>query len=139
MLRVFNKFMRKTLPTSLNRLNNLNIFNRKYQFVNCSRMFYHPVRELMKKNQPKFYSDPVEIGEEIIRIISLHDKVKDPSKITLGSTFEDIGLDSLDFVECILQIELEFGYSFGPADWEQFITINDIAQFLARDYFAEKH
>ena len=110
-----------------NSLFNLQVFN------------YHPVRELMQKRTPKFYSDPKDVGEEIIRIICLHDKVRDPSKVTLGSTFEDIGLDSLDFIECILQIELEFGYDFGPSDWEQFITLNDVAQFLARDFFAEKH
>lgn len=104
-----------------------------------SKKNYHPARELMQKRIPKYYSDPQEIGEEIIRIICLHDKVKDPSKVTLGSTFEDIGLDSLDFIECILQIELEFGYDFGPSDWEQFITLNDVAQFLAKDFFAEKH
>ena len=110
-----------------NSLFNLQVFN------------YHPVRELMQKRTPKFYSDPKDVGEEIIRIICLHDKVRDPSKVTLGSTFEDIGLDSLDFIECILQIELEFGYDFGPSDWEQFITLNDVAKFLARYFFAEKH
>lgn len=101
--------------------------------------FYHPVRELMEKKVQKYYSDPKEVGEDLIRIICLHDKVKDPSKVTLGSTFEEIGLDSLDFVEVLLQIEYELGYDFGPSDWEQFITINDVAQFLAKDYFAQKH
>ena len=110
-----------------NSLFNLQMFN------------YHPVRELMQKKTPKYYSDPQEVGEELIRIICLHDKVHDPSKVTLGSSFEEIGLDSLDFIECILQIELELGFDFGPSDWEQFITINDVAQFLARDFFAEKH
>src|SRR5690349_2679857 len=101
--------------------------------------YYHPSRELMQKKVPKYVSDPTETGEDLIRIIALHDKVKDPSKITLGSTFEEIGLDSLDFVEVLLQIEYELGYDFGPSDWEQFITINDVAQFLAKDYFAQKH
>jgi len=101
--------------------------------------FYHPVRELMTKKTPKYYSDPNDLGEEIIRIISLHDKVTDPTKITMASTFEEIGLDSIDFVECLLQIEYEIGYDFGAADWEQFVTINDIAQFLAKDYYAQKH
>ena len=101
--------------------------------------FYHPVRELMEKKNPAFYSDPNEIGEQIIRIVSLHDKCKDPSKVIMGSTFEEVGLDSLDFVEIISEVEYEFGYDFGPSDWEQFITINDIAQFMARDYFAQKH
>lgn len=108
-------------------------------FYNLNKKFYHPVRELMHKHTPKFFSDPNEIGEQIIRIISLHDKCKDPSKVTMGSTFEEVGLDSLDFVEVISEIEYDFSYDFGPADWEQFITINDIAQFMARDYFAQKH
>jgi len=101
--------------------------------------FYHPVRELMKKKTTKYFSDPNDIGEEIIRIISLHDKITDPTKVTMASTFEEIGLDSIDFVECLLQIEYEIGYDFGSADWEQFVTINDIAQFLAKDYYAQKH
>jgi acyl carrier protein len=112
----------------------------KSKFFNkISFKSYHPARELMQKHVPKFYSDPKEIGEDIIRIICLHDKVKDPTKVTMGATFEEIGLDSLDFVEVILQIEHELGYDFGPSDWEQFITINDVAQFLAKDYFAQKH
>jgi acyl carrier protein len=110
-----------------------------FNILHVSKKNYHPARELMQKRIPKYYSDPQEIGEEIIRIICLHDKVKDPSKVTLASSFEDIGFDSLDFIECILQIELEFGYDFGPSDWEQFITVNDVAQFLAKDFFAEKH
>ena len=60
-----------------------------------------------------------------------------------GSTFKSrlftLDLDSLDFVEIILEIEHEYKYDFGASDWEQFITINDIAQFMARDYFAQKH
>ena len=107
--------------------------------LNTSKKFYHPARELMHRHSPKFFSDPNEIGEQIIRIISLHDKCKDPSKITMGSTFEEVGLDSLDFVDIISEIEYDFAYDFGSADWEQFITINDIAQFMSRDYFAQKH
>ncbi len=119
--------------------NQLNVKN-KFLYNNFLNVkFYHPIREVMKKDVRAFYSDPNEVGEEIIRIISLHDKVKDPSKITLNSTFEEIGLDSLDFVECILQIENYLKYDFGASDWEQFMTIKDVAYFLAKDYFAQKH
>ncbi len=104
-----------------------------------NKKFYHPVRELMHRNAPKFFADPNDIGEQIVRIVSLHDKCKEPSKVTMGSSFEDVGLDSLDFVEIISEIEYDYAYDFGSADWEQFITINDIAQFMARDYFAQKH
>ncbi len=115
------------------------VYNKNIMLLRNSVKYYHPVRELMKKKTTKYYSDPNQIGEEIIRIISLHDKVTDPSKIRMDSTFEEIGLDSIDFVECILQIEYETGYDFGSSDWEQFITINDIAQFLAKDFYAQKH
>ncbi len=113
--------------------------NKFFYNNNLNVKYYHPIREVMKKDVRSFYSDPNEVGEEIIRIISLHDKVKDPSKVTLNSTFEEIGLDSLDYVECILQIENYLNYDFGPSDWEQFMTIKDIAYFLSKDYFAQKH
>lgn len=108
-------------------------------FYSSIKKFYHPTRELMKKQSTIYYSDPNQVGEEIIRIIAQHDKVKNPSEIKLSSTFSDIGLDSLDFVECILEIENSLFYDFGAADWEQFITINDIAQFISKDYFGQKH
>ena len=94
---------------------------------------------MMKKRTAKFYSDPQEIGGDIIKIVCLHDKIKDPSKVKMGASFEEMGLDSLDFVEILLEIEHEYKYDFGASDWEQFLTINDIAQFMARDYFAQKH
>lgn len=119
--------------------NSLKKLTSTHRLLNLSLKQYHPVRELMKKHTPKYYTDPNILGEEIIRIVCMHDKVKDPSKVTMGSTFEEIGLDSLDFVEIILAIETELFYDFGGADWEQFITINDIAQFLGKDFFAEKH
>ena len=121
-------------------LKNINpIYNNNKLLFKTSVRFYHPVKEMMKKRIPQYYSDPNQIGEELIRIVSLHDKVIDPTIIKMNSTFEDIGLDSIDFVEVLLQIEYELGYDFGASDWEQFITINDIAQFLAKDFYAQKH
>lgn len=117
----------------------MNTIKSNFGLFNISKKNYHPVRELMKKNVPRFFQDPNEVGEELIRIISMHDKITDPSIIKLGSTWEEIGLDSLDMVECILHIENYWGYDFGAADWEQFLTINDVAQFISRDFFAVRH
>ena len=128
----------KVAPKKINIFQSGFYNNSKLLFKNPVR-FYHPVKELMKKKTPKYYSDPNAVGEEIIRIVSLHDKVTDPSQITMNSSFEEIGMDSIDFVEVLLQIEYEVGYDFGASDWEQFITINDIAQFLAKDFYAQKH
>lgn len=115
--------------------NNTSLF---YTKSSCLK-YYHPARELMKKNSPEFFSDPNLVAEELVRIISMHDKIKDPAKVTVGATFEEMGLDSLDFVECMLEIENYLDYDFGASDWEQFLTIKDIAFFISRDYFGQKH
>ncbi len=39
-------------------------------FYSSIKKFYHPTRELMKKQSTVYYSDPNQVGEEIIRIIS---------------------------------------------------------------------
>lgn len=134
---MFNTFIKLTSKSF--KLKTISLIKDNNNLIKTAFKAYHPAKELMHKHIPKYFSDPNEIGEELIRIISLHDKIKNPSKVTMGSTFEEIGLDSLDFVEVLLQIEFELGYDFGPSDWEQFITIEDIAQFLAKDYFAQKH
>lgn len=136
MNRLFNKTFSKTL---FKNCTNHTLKQQLFYNNQVNAKFYHPIREVMKKDIRAMYSDPNEIGEELIRIISLHDKVKDPSKITINSSFEEIGLDSLDYVECILEIENYLFYDFGATDWEQFITIKDIAMFLAKDFFAQKH
>ena len=143
---IFSNTISKNIVTksiftrNITALNNLNL-NKSDNFYNknLTKKNYHPTREVMKKFSPKYFSDPNVVGEELIRIICLHDKVTDPSKVTMSSTFEEIGLDSLDFVEVILETENYLNYDFGAADWEQFITIDDMAQFLAQDYFAQKH
>lgn len=111
----------------------------KSNIINCAFKGYHPVRELMKKDVPKYYTDPNYFGEKICRIVSLHDKCADPSQVTMGRTFAEMGFDSLDFVEIMVQLELELHYDFGAADWEQFLTINDISEFLSTDFFAQPH
>lgn len=121
------------------KLNNFKYLSTVNSLLKNQVKFYHPVREMMKKNVPKFYSDPNEIGEDISRIVALHDKIQDPNKITMGATWDEMGLDSLDFVEIILQVEHEFRYDFGASDWEQFLCINDVAQFMAKDFWAQKH
>ena len=135
-----NSFFKGIMKKNMIITNTKNYFL-KDSFYNkfLSKKHYHPVKELMTKYTPTFYSDPNQIGEEIIRIFCLHDKITDPSKVTLNATFSEMGLDSLDFVECILEVENYLLYDFGPSDWEQFMTINDIAQFLSKDYFAQKH
>lgn len=54
----------------------------------------------------------------------------DASKITLESTFEDLGLDSLDTVDLLMSIEEEFGVSIEPS--ESLKTVGDVVNEIKK-------
>jgi NADH dehydrogenase (ubiquinone) 1 alpha/beta subcomplex 1 len=56
----------------------------------------------MKRDNSEYFADPKNVGERVIRLIALHDNVRDPIGITLNSTFEQLGLNDLDTVEIFL-------------------------------------
>ena len=56
----------------------------------------------MKRNEGDYFSDPVNVGERVVRLIALHDNVSDPSEVILNSTFVSLGLNELDMVEILL-------------------------------------
>lgn len=61
--------------------------------------------------------------EKIANIISEHADIE-VDTVKEDSTIEDLGLDSLDVVEITMQIEDEFGISFG--DDANFKTIGEL-------------
>jgi len=50
--------------------------------------------------------------------------------LTLESTLEDMGADSLDAVELIMAIEEEFGIEISESDAQQFTTLGSIANYV---------
>ena len=55
----------------------------------------------------------------------------DESKITLDAKLkEDLELDSLDSVELIMSAEEEFGIEIPDEDVMNFITVNDIVNYI---------
>lgn len=58
--------------------------------------------------------------------MSLHDAVENPSNIKLISTWKDIGIDRLTYVEIMLEAENEFGIEFADDDLERFTCVNDV-------------
>lgn len=52
----------------------------------------------------------MDIKDRVIRIIA-EQAVLEPSDVTMDSTLEDLGIDSLGLVECIFAIEEEFDIS----------------------------
>lgn len=88
----------------------------------------------MSREEGSYYGDPKEVAERSIRLIALHDNVKDPSAVTLASTFEEIGLNSLDVTEILLAAEREFDLELADEDCESLQTVNDMVELLARSY-----
>ena len=53
----------------------------------------------------------------------------DASEITPESTFESLGIDSLDIVEMIMDLESELGVELEMED-QQIATFGELAQFI---------
>ena len=84
-----------------------------------------------------YFSDPVVTAERVVRCIVLHDNVNDPSSITVGATFEELGLNELDMVEIYLMLEKEFDFEISEDDCESFTTVNDLVENIARNFYAK--
>lgn len=55
----------------------------------------------------------------------------DESKVTLEATFkEDLGADSLDVVELVMELEDEFGLQFSDEDSEKIVTVGDAVSYI---------
>lgn len=53
----------------------------------------------------------------------------DPSEITPDSTFESLGIDSLDIVEMIMDLESELGIELDLED-QKISTFRELADFI---------
>ena len=85
-----------------------------------------------------YMSDPVVTAERIVRLLALHDNVSvNPSDITTGQSFEEIGLNALDMCEVYIMLEKEFDFEISEEDCESFTTINDLVEHTARSFYAK--
>eukprot|EP00090_Calanus_glacialis_P024275 TRINITY_DN376_c0_g1_i1.p1 TRINITY_DN376_c0_g1~~TRINITY_DN376_c0_g1_i1.p1 ORF type:complete len:161 (+),score=43.91 TRINITY_DN376_c0_g1_i1:37-483(+) len=88
------------------------------------------------QNTVRFYSgqEPLNlqfIHDRVMLVLNLFDKI-DNDKLTAESHFiNDLGLDSLDHVEIILQIEDEFGFEIPDDHGEKLFNAQQIARYVA--------
>lgn len=55
----------------------------------------------------------------------------DESKITLEASFkEDLGADSLDIVELVMELEDEFDMEISDEDAEKITTVGDVVKYI---------
>ena len=108
-------------------------------------MMATPMRNYYKNNvlMNREYGDgymscPIATAERIVRLIALHDNLSVPSsEISLGNTFNEVGLNGLDMVEVYLMLEKEFDFEISEEDCEGFTTINDVVEHTSRNFYAK--
>lgn len=73
-----------------------------------------------------------EVASRVIEVIKKFEKIKDPSKVTESATFAaDLGLDSLDAVEIVMNLEEEFGIEIPDAEADKILTVADAVKYIA--------
>ncbi|KAL4445950.1 hypothetical protein ABPG74_010942 [Tetrahymena malaccensis] len=96
---------------------------------------YAPQKVVLRNEKSGYYANPDDVARRLIRLISLHDKVQNPSAITLKSTWSEIGVDPLSYVEIMLEAENEFYIELADEDLERFRTVEDAVEFISRNFF----
>ena len=88
------------------------------------------------KYETSFYEKPKkdvnidQIRERVMKICANYDKI-DASKLDAASHFvQDLGLDSLDHVEIIMELEDEFGLEIPDKDAEKLMRPSQIAAYI---------
>ena len=92
-------------------------------FTMASVRAYYKDNVLMPRAQGDYYADPMEVAERVVRLIALHDNVKDPSSVTLKSNFSEIGLNALDMCEVFIGVEREFDLEISEEDCEAMSSV----------------
>lgn len=71
------------------------------------------------------------IAERVKKIVIEHLKIQDESKVVESASFiDDLGADSLDTVELIMEFEQEFGCEIPDEAAEKIATIKDAIAYI---------
>ncbi len=70
--------------------------------------------------------------EKVKAIVVDQLSISDPDIITMETTLEDLGADSLDMVEVIMSIEDEFDVQIKDEDLETLKTVRDLIEYISK-------
>lgn len=70
-----------------------------------------------------------ELIERVIRVIADTQKIE-PARITLDSSFEELGIDSLDGVNIVFALENEFDINIPDEDAQSLKTVRQVIERL---------
>ena len=93
---------------------------------------YYKDNVLMPRETGDYYADPMDVAERVVRLVGLHDNCSDPAAVTLGASFESLGLNALDLCEIYIGCEREFDLEISEEDCEAMHSINCLVEHLAR-------
>ena len=118
----------------------LNQFIAKPRFTTLFQLplrTYENSNVLQKRDNSTLMADPNDVADRMIRFVALHDKTLNPSKITLGSTYQSLGLNDLDTAEILLWAEREFDVWIPDEDCEKQLTVGDTVNWLCANFFTK--
>lgn len=93
---------------------------------------YYKDNVLMPREKGEYYADPLDVAERVVRLIALHDNVRDPASVTLASNFNELGLNALDMCEVFIGVEREFDLEISEEDCEAMSSIQELVEFLSK-------
>ncbi len=70
--------------------------------------------------------------EKVKAIVVDQLNISDPDMITMDTTLEDLGADSLDMVEVIMAIEDEFDVQIKDEDLESLKTVANLIDYIGK-------
>ena len=70
---------------------------------------------------------------KLVALIKKHKPELDESQLSLDTMLSDIGIDSLDYIELVFDIETEFELTFPDELLGEFKSISDIINFISKE------
>lgn len=74
--------------------------------------------------------DRTELESKVIKVVAGKLNIEEGAITTASRFQEDLGADSLDIVELIMEIEGNFGVSISDEDSEKLKTVGDAVNFI---------
>jgi acyl carrier protein len=71
-----------------------------------------------------------QIFERVKAIAVKEFNLQDPTKVTMETTFNQLGIDSLDLVEFVMRLEEEFKCDIPDQDQAKIQSVGDAVRFL---------
>ena len=68
-----------------------------------------------------------ELAQRVIRCIAETQRLE-PEKVTIASSFEELGIDSLDGINILFALENEFGIDIPDEDAQQVRTVENMVE-----------